>query len=83
MNSTRMVYMPGIELLRSDFKTNLAFIRNTKRISQMQLAEISGVSVRMIQKYETGEKDINKAQALTVYKLSEALGVKVEDLIEL
>ena len=81
MNS-QMVYMPGIELDRNDFKTNLSYIRNTKRISQSKLAKISGVSLRMISKYETGDKDINKAQALTVYKLASALGVEVKDLLE-
>lgn len=78
----QMVYMPGVKLERSDFKTNLSYIRNTKRISQSKLAEISGVSLRMISKYETGDKDINKAQALTVYKLASALGVEVKDLLE-
>ena len=62
--------------------TNLKRIREEAGISQAKLAEISGVSPRMIPKYETGEKDINKAQALTVFKLAEALGVKVEDLLE-
>ena len=36
----------------------------------------------MIQKYEIADKDINKAQALTVYKLAKALEVTVEDLLE-
>ena len=63
--------------------TNLKRIREKAGFSQAKLAEISGVSGRMIPKYETGEKDINKAQALTVFKLAEVLGVKVEDLLEL
>ena len=50
-------------------------------LSQSQLADDSGVSVRMIQKYEQGEKDINRAQAETVYKLSKALGCTMEELI--
>lgn len=37
----------------------------------------------MIQSYEQGAKDINKAQAITVYKLSKALNVKIEDLLEI
>jgi hypothetical protein len=37
----------------------------------------------MIQKYEAGFKDINKAQALTLYKLSQALSCTIEDLLEI
>lgn len=62
--------------------SNLKLIRQSNNLSQTQLAELSGVSVRMIQSYEQGNKDINKAQAITVYKLAEALKVSVEDLIE-
>ena len=62
---------------------NLQRIRKEKGISQSELSKISDVNVRMIQKYEIGEKDINKASALTVYKLSLALEVNVSDLLEL
>lgn len=62
--------------------SNLKIIRQSNKLSQTQLAELSGVSVRMIQNYEQGNKDINKAQVITVYKLAEALKVSVEDLIE-
>lgn len=83
MKKPEMIYMPGLKLERSDFKTNLAFIRNDKRITQSALAERSGVSVRMIQHYEQGVKDINAAAALTVSKLAQALGCSVEDLLEI
>ena len=62
--------------------TNLKRIRKASGLSQTQLSELSGVSMRMISKYETGEKDINKAHALTVFKLAEVLGVTVEELLE-
>ena len=62
--------------------SNLKLIRQSNKLSQTQLAELSGVNVRMIQNYEQGNKDINKAQVITVYKLAEALKVSVEDLIE-
>lgn len=52
-------------------------------MSQKQLAEESGVSIRMVQYYEQGVNDINKAEALTVYRLAHALWCKVEDLLEL
>lgn len=85
MNKYNMerVYMPGIELVREDFKTALEFRRQTKRMTQKTLSERSGVNIRMIQHYEQGVKDINKAQAITLYKLAQVLGCKIEDLLEL
>ena len=62
--------------------TNLKRIREASGISQSKLAEESGVSVRMIQHYEQGVKDLNRAQAITVYRLAQALNCKVEDLLE-
>ena len=56
--------------------------REAAGISQSGLAQSSGVSVRMIQHYEQGVKDINKAAAITVKRLADALGVKMEDIIE-
>ena len=56
--------------------------RETKQLSQRKLAELSGVSFRMIQYYEQGVKDINKAHAMTVYKLSEALECDICDILE-
>lgn len=35
----------------------------------------------MIQKYETGDRDISNASAITVYKLAQTLKVNVEDLL--
>lgn len=64
-------------------ETNLKKIRQGKGYSQSQLAEASGVSVRMIQFYEQGAKDINKAQALTVLRLAETLGCEVKEILEL
>lgn len=62
--------------------SNLKRIRENAGLSQNQLAERSGVSPRMIPKYETGEKDINKAQAQTLKQMADVLGVKIEDLLE-
>lgn len=62
--------------------SNLKKIREGLSLSQTKLADKSGVNVRMIQHYEQGVKDINKAQVGTVYKLAKALKVNIEDLIE-
>lgn len=61
---------------------NLKKIRELNNISQKKLGELSGVSFRMIQKYEQDDRDINKAQAITVFKLAKALRCNMEDLIQ-
>lgn len=62
--------------------SNLKTIRTNKGLSQGKLSEISGVNTRMIQYYEQGVKDINKAQGLTLQALANALECKIEDLLE-
>lgn len=61
---------------------NLKRIREERGLSQTKLAEESGVNIRMIQHYEQGVKDLNRAQAITVHRLAQALECKVEDLLE-
>ena len=56
--------------------------REAKGWTQASLATNSGVNLRMVQKYENGEKDINKAEALTVYKLATALECDMVDLLD-
>ena len=63
-------------------QTNLKRIREATGLSQSKLAAESGVPLRSIQVYEQRNKDINKAQALTVVKIARALGCDVEDLME-
>ena len=62
--------------------SNLKQIRENKSISQSKLSELSGVNIRMIQYYEQGVKDINKAQGITLQALARALECKIEDLLE-
>ena len=61
--------------------SNLKNIRTQRGYSQSKLAELSGVSVRMIQFYEQGANDINTAQAITVHKLARALECNMEELL--
>ena len=63
--------------------TNLKRIRIESGITQAALSDKTGVSLRTLQDYEQGSKPINKAAAITVHRIAEALGVKVEDLLEL
>ena len=57
-------------------------IREKRGMTQAELADKSGVSVRTIQAYERGGRDINTAAASTVYKLATVLRCAVEDLLE-
>ena len=58
-------------------------IRNSKNLTQVQLAIKSGVNIRSIRAYEQGKKNINKAAGIILYKLSKALDCTIEDLLEL
>ncbi len=69
-------------LKQKDDRTNLKRIREIIGLSQSKLADKSGVNVRMIQYYEQRFRDINLAQAITVYRLAQALECTVEDLLE-
>ena len=63
-------------------ETNLKRFRSIYGITQAELARRSGVSLRSIQMYEQRRKDINKASAETLYRLSKVLGCSMERLIE-
>lgn len=62
--------------------TNLKRIRTAYGCTQAELAKRSGVSLRSIQMYEQRNKDINKANVETMYRIAKVLGCTVEDLIE-
>lgn len=61
--------------------SKLKNIRQEKGLTQKQLAEAAGLSLRTLQHYEQGSKDINQAAATTVYRLAAALGVKMEEIM--
>ena len=63
--------------------TNLQRLRKAADMTQAKLSERSGVTLRSIQLYEQRQKDINKAQALTLSQLAKALGCQIGDLLEL
>ena len=63
------------------FHSRLKFYREEKGLSQSQLAKLSGVSLRNIQAYEQGSRDINEAQCIKVIQLAEALGCDIYDII--
>ena len=63
------------------YRSRLKFYREEKGMTQASLSERSGVNLRLIQAYEQGYKDINKAQVITVLKLAETLGCDVYEII--
>ena len=62
--------------------TKLQMLRKNSGYSQAELAEHSGVNKRMIQQYEIGAKDINKAAGTTLMALAKVLSCEVEDLLD-
>ena len=60
----------------------LQTVRKAIVLTQKELAEKSGVKLRMIQQYEQRAKDINKATASNLFALAQVLGCKAEDLLE-
>ena len=64
--------------------TRLQTYRQKRGLSQAQLATKAGVSVRTLQDFEQGRRDLNLAAAITVYKLADALDLSsMEDLLDL
>lgn len=61
-------------------KNTLKTIRKQSRYTQKELAELTGVSLRMIRAYEQGDQDIRKAEAQSVFDLSRAFGCKPEEI---
>ena len=62
--------------------TKLQEKRQERGWSQSELSRQTGISLRTIQHYEQGDKDINKASVSTVIKLADALGCDARDLME-
>lgn len=62
--------------------SKLKEMREKRGLTQAALADKSDINVRTLQCYEQGIKDINKAAAISVYKLAQALRCAVEDLID-
>lgn len=69
-------------LKRKNLPTKLQTVRKAIGLSQRELSERSGVTLRMIQQYEQRAKDINRAAASNLFALAKVLGCKAEDLLE-
>ena len=62
---------------------NLKELRTLCGMTQKELAERSGINIRQIQKYESGEYALNNMTAKSARSISEALGCTIEELIEI
>jgi transcriptional regulator with XRE-family HTH domain len=63
-------------------ETNLKKWRAIRNMTQKELAEKAGISLRTLQDYEQGRKSINGAAALTVCKLADELVCEPFELLE-
>jgi transcriptional regulator with XRE-family HTH domain len=57
--------------------------RKSKGISQKDLAERAGISLKALQAYEQNYRPLERASALDVYQIAKALNTTIEDLLEL
>ena len=64
-----------------NFKSNLKKMRVRKGFTQDSLSELSGVNIKSIASYEQNDEKFNAASVSTVFKLADALGCEIEDLI--
>ena len=58
-------------------------IRKLCGMTQKELEEKSGVNIRQIQKYESGEYSIENMTSKTASAIAESLGITIEELINL
>lgn len=55
--------------------------RKKTGLSQKEVSQRSGISLKTIQHYEQGERDINGANLKTLLKLCDVLNCRLEDLL--
>lgn len=63
--------------------TRLKIMRQKRNMTQKQLSEESGVSLRMIQLYEQRQNDINKAAGIVINKLAWVLKCNFYEIMEI
>ncbi len=63
--------------------TRLQKLRKAQELTQKQLSDLSGVSLRMIQLYEQRQNDINQASAQTINSLARILCCNFYEIMEI
>ncbi len=79
-----MDIMQIVDLIKSNLKreSKLKTYRKKMNLSQLELSNLSNVPLRTIRSYEQETTDIAKAEAETLYLLSQVLKCSIEDLIK-
>ena len=62
--------------------TNLQRVRIAAGLSQSQLATKAGLPLSTIQKYEIGDRNIDRASLSVLCTLAEALDAKIPEILE-
>ncbi len=62
--------------------TRLKEVRISKKLTQKELSEKTGLSLRSIQHYEQGGKDFDHARLNTILTVCEALECTLEDILD-
>ena len=74
----------GTQRMQDWAMTNGSSLRRYRKgagLTQQELAERAGVSLRMVRAYEQGSQDIAKAEVASIQRLSQALHCQVSDLV--
>ena len=66
-----------------DARDRLRAARQNAGFSQAELARRSGVNIRTIQYYEQGVRELNNAEAIRIFRMAQALGCRMEDLLDI
>lgn len=62
--------------------SKLARLRVAAGLGQKELAEASGVGIRQIQSFESGERNVSNASLKNALRLADALGVHPRELLD-
>lgn len=60
---------------------SVLYNRSIMGMTQKELAEKSGINIRQIQKYESGEYDVGNMTLKNAIALADALGCEMRDLL--
>lgn len=61
--------------------SNLKKIRMLRKLTQDELAELSGVNIKSLSAYEQQPEKLSNANVTTVYRLAQALNCDIMDII--
>ena len=67
---------------RNNKINSILYNRSVMGMTQKELAEKSGINIRQIQKYESGEYDIGNMTLKNAASLANALECNIEDLLQ-